>query len=119
MNIKQQRTESLLQEVLSLALSQLQDTQINTLTITGVKCSKGKQSAEVYIEGTDIPHDERKAILEQLKKAQGILKEYVLNSTQWFRSPNLIFKFDDTLHSANNLDSIFAQLEREKRTPKE
>ncbi|CAM3270241.1 30S ribosome-binding factor RbfA [Helicobacter labetoulli] len=115
MNIKQQRTESLLQEVLSLALSQLQDSQINTLIITGVKCSKGKQSAEVYIEGTDISPNERKAILEQLKKAQGILKEYVLNSTQWFRVPNLQFKFDDTLHCVNNLDSIFAQLEREKQ----
>lgn len=119
MNIKQQRTQSLLQEVLSEALSQLQDTQINTLTITDVKCSKGKQSAEVYIEGTDLSPNERRVILERLKKAQGILKEYVLSSTQWFRSPNLSFKFDDTLRSANNLDSIFAKLEREKCTQKE
>ena len=43
MNIKQQRLESLLQEILSEALSQLNDAQINTLSITGVKCSKGKQ----------------------------------------------------------------------------
>ena len=83
MNIKQQRLESLLQEILSEALSQLNDAQINTLSITGVKCSKGKQSAEVYIEGTDIPPQERKVILTRLHKAQGILKEYVLTcSTQ-------------------------------------
>ena len=50
MNIKQQRLESLLVEVLSEALSQLSDTQINSLSITGVKCSRGKQSAEVFKE---------------------------------------------------------------------
>ena len=70
---------------------------------------------KLYIEGTDIAPNERKAILERLKKAQGNLKEYVLNSTQWFRVPNLHFKFDDTLHCVNNLNFIFAQLEREKQ----
>lgn len=114
MNIKQQRLESLLQEILSEALSQLNDAQINTLSITGVKCSKGKQSAEVYIEGTDIPPQDRKVILTRLHKAQGILKEYVLTSTQWFRSPNFSFKFDDSLCYANTLDTIFEQIAKNK-----
>ncbi|MCX2716963.1 30S ribosome-binding factor RbfA [Helicobacter sp. MIT 21-1697] len=114
MNIKQQRLESLLQEILSEALSQLNDVQINTLSITGVKCSKGKQSAEVYIEGTDIPAQEREAILARLHKAQGILKEYVLTSTQWFRSPNFSFKFDDSLRYANTLDTIFEQIAKNR-----
>ena len=114
MNIKHQRVESLLQEVLSEALSQLSDTQINSLSITGVKCSKGKQSAEVFIEATDIAQNERKLILHKLNKAQGILKEYVLSSTQWFRAPLYLFSFDDTLQNANTLDSIFAQLAKDK-----
>ena len=114
MNIKHQRVESLLQEVLSEALSQLSDTQINSLSITGVKCSKGKQGEEVFIEATDIAQNERKLILHKLNKAQGILKEYVLSSTQWFRAPILHFSFDDTLQNANTLDSIFAQLAKDK-----
>ncbi|WP_334097553.1 30S ribosome-binding factor RbfA, partial [Helicobacter typhlonius] len=114
MNIKQQRTESMLQEILSGALSQLNDTQINSLSITDVKCSKGKQSAEVFIEATDISPNERKLIVQKLNKAQGILKDYILSSTQWFRAPNLRFSFDDSLKNANTLDSIFAQIAKEK-----
>lgn len=113
MDIRRQKLESMLQEVLSEALSQLNNTHINALSITGVKCSRGKQSAEVYIEGTDIAEENRGEILSQLKKAQGILREYVLNSTQWFRCPALSFKFDDTLQSVNNLDSIFAKIAQE------
>lgn len=114
MNIKQQRTQSLLQEVLSEALSQLNDTQINNLSITRVICSKGKHSAEVFIEATDIAQDERKLIAQKLNKAQGILKEHILSSTQWFRAPALRFSFDDSLQNANTLDLLFAQIAQEK-----
>lgn len=114
MNIKHQRLESLLQEILSEALSQLNDIQINTLTITGVKCSKGKQSAEVFIDGTDIQDTDRMQILKKLKKAEGILKEYVLHTTQWFRSPALRFSFDDSLQCANTLDSIFEIIAKDR-----
>ncbi|TLD97452.1 30S ribosome-binding factor RbfA [Helicobacter jaachi] len=114
MNIKQQRLESLLQEVLSQALAELADSHINHLTITGVKASS-KQSAEVFIEGTDIPPQERKIILERLKKAQNILKDYVLSATEWFRAPELSFSFDDSLQNANRLEHIFAQLANEQK----
>lgn len=113
MNIKQQRTQSLLQEVLSQALAQLSNPLLNSLTITSVKCSRGKQSAEVFIEATGIGQNERKAILSQLNKAQGILREYVLSSTQWFKSPSFIFKFDDSLSHARSLDCIFAQIAKD------
>ena len=114
MNIKQQRTESMLHEVLSEAFSQLHNPMLNSLTITGVKCSKGKQSAEVYIQGTDISPNERKIILSELKKAQSILRDFVLSGTQWFRAPQLLFSFDDSLSNANRLDAIFAQIASEK-----
>ncbi|RDU61048.1 30S ribosome-binding factor RbfA [Helicobacter marmotae] len=110
MNIKQQRLESALCEILSEAISQLNDTQINTLNITYVKCSKGKQSAQVYIEGTHLNEDEKRSILHKLKKAEGILRDYILSSTQWFRAPTLHFSFDLSLSHANTLDTLFAQI---------
>lgn len=110
MNVKQQRLESLLLEVLSEAFSSLGDGELNTLTITAVKCSRGKQSAEVYIEGSDVDAQDRARLVQKLNKAQNILKEYILSSTQWFRAPKLLFKFDDSLHNANSLDEIFKKL---------
>ena len=118
-HIKHQRLESLLQEVLSEAFSQLSDSHINTLSVTGVICSKGKQSAEIFIEGTDIPQNERSALLKRLVKAQGVLREYVLSSTQWFRCPHFTFKFDDSLHQANTLDGIFEKIAQEAHDKKQ
>lgn len=116
--IKRQRLESLLQEVLNEAFAQLSDPCLNTLNVTSVECSKGKQSAEVFIEGTDIAQNERSALLRKLSKAQGVLREYVLSATEWFRCPNFHFKFDDSLCQANTLDSIFDKLAKEKNTDK-
>lgn len=113
--IKRQRLESLLQEVLNEAFAQLSDPCLNALNVTSVECSRGKQSAEVFIEGTDITQNERPALLHKLSKAQGVLREYVLSATEWFRCPNLHFKFDDSLHQANTLDSIFDKLAQEKK----
>lgn len=119
MNIKQQRTESLLHEIINEAISQLADSNINALSITAVNCSKGKQSAEVYIEGTGIAQDERTKILKQLHKAQNTLQNHIITATQWFRAPNLHFKFDDSLSQVNKLDKIFAHLENERKSTKE
>lgn len=115
MNIKQQRLESLLLEVLSEAFSSLSDSELSALTPTAVKCSKGKQSAEVYIEGSDVAQQERTRLLQKLSKAQGALRDHILSSTQWFRAPQLLFKFDDSLKNANSLDEIFKHIAKDSK----
>ena len=52
-SINLQRTESLLMELIPLALSQLSDSRINSLPITGVNCKNGKYDAIVYFDGSD------------------------------------------------------------------
>ena len=48
-SIKIQKTESLLKELIPEALSNFEDSRINSLLITDVDCSKGKYDALVYI----------------------------------------------------------------------
>ena len=52
-SINLQRTESLLMELIPQALSQLQNSKINSLPITGVNCKNGKYDAIVYFDGSD------------------------------------------------------------------
>ena len=72
-SINLQRTESLLMELIPQALSQLQNSKINSLPITGVNCKNGKYDAIVYFDGSDFDKDEVKEVIES-KKANGRIK---------------------------------------------
>ncbi|GAA7257846.1 30S ribosome-binding factor RbfA [Helicobacter pylori] len=112
--IKLQRSQSLLLELVTEALSMLSNPALNSLSITQVICSRGKYNAEVFVEGSDFSAEEKVLILKELKKAEGILREHILSSSGWFKCPKLNFKFDDSLKSVNSLDKIFAQITQER-----
>lgn len=112
--IKLQRSQALLLELVSEALSMLSNPILNSLSITEVICSRGKYNAEVFVESSDLSAQEKSEILRELKKAEGILREHILSSSGWFKCPKLTFKFDDSLKSANSLDKIFAQIAKKR-----
>lgn len=114
-SIRLQRSQSLLKELVSEALSSLSNPNLNTLSITDVLCSKGKYHAEVFIESSDLTPQERRLILKEIKKAEGILREYILGASGWFKCPKLSFKFDDSLSLGNALDEIFEQIAKERK----
>lgn len=113
-DIKLQRSQALLLELVSEALSMLSNPLLNSLSITQVICSRGKYNAEVFVESSDFSAQEKSEILRELKKAERILREHILSSSGWFKCPKLTFKFDDSLKSANSLDKIFAQIAKER-----
>lgn len=114
-NIKLQRSQSLLKELVSEALSTLSNPHLNSLSVTDVVCSRGKYNAEIFIESSDFSQAEKALILKELKRAEGILREYVLGSSGWFKCPKLSFKFDDSLKSSNSLDKLFEQIAKERK----
>lgn len=113
-NIKLERSQSLLLELVSEALSTLSNPNLNSLSITQVQCSKGKYHAEVFIESSGFSQEEKAQVLRELKKAEGILREYVLSASGWFKCPKFSFRFDESLSHANNLDKIFAKISQER-----
>ncbi|PAF50724.1 ribosome-binding factor A [Helicobacter sp. 13S00401-1] len=111
-DIIRQKQESFLQESLSIALAGLSDTRINSLTITKVEVSRGKQDVKIYLDKLGI--EDPKETLHALKKARNILKEYILNVTGWYAPPKLNFIIDDSLGTQNRLDEIFKQIHQEE-----
>jgi ribosome-binding factor A len=111
--IKLQRTESLLKELIPEALASLSDTRINNLTVVDVKCSRGKYDAVVYLDKGFSTDDEQQEALTLLKKAASSLQRYVLESEGWFRSPKLTFRFDDMIEKQNHMDDLFDKIKKE------
>ena len=112
-NIKLQRTESLLKELVPEALSSLGDTRINNLTVVDVKCSRGKYDAVVFLDKSFMTKKEQDEAIGLLKKASNSIQRYVLESEGWFRSPKLSFKFDDMIEKQNHMDRLFKKIESE------
>lgn len=112
MSIHLERTQSLLKELLIEALSSLDDARINSVNITDVRCSKGKYNAQVFIQADS---QDKPQILKALRRAQGILREYVLSNSGWFKCPQLEFIIDESMDRAQNLERLFASIAQEKR----
>lgn len=109
-SVKLQKIESLLKELVPEALSNFEDSRINSLLVTDVDCSKGKYDATVYISPEFITKDEQKEILNQLRKAKNTIKANVLNATDWFRCPDFTFKFDDNIDKMNRMNELFKKI---------
>ena len=80
-SIKVQRKESILLELLNEALSILNDNRLNSLNIIAVVCSKGASDCKVYLEKSFLEENEQKERLKLLKKANGLISRYCLESS--------------------------------------
>jgi ribosome-binding factor A len=109
-SIKLQKTESLLKELIPEALGTFSDFRINSLTVTEVDCSKGKYDAIVYIYDSSLTPAEEQETLKQLRKITGAIKTYCLNATNWYKFPELKFKFDRQVEKTNRLEELFQKI---------
>jgi ribosome-binding factor A len=114
-SINLQRTESLLMELIPEALSQLDDEFIKGITVTEVDCKNGKYDAKVYYDGSDYDKAEQKIIRMALRKANGVIKSYILNATGWYKCPNFEFIVDDMLEKRARMEDLFAQIAKDKK----
>lgn len=113
-SINLQRTQSLLKELIPEALSQLNDPMIRGLAITDVDCKNGKYDAKVYFDGDDYDNAELKLIRAGLRKANGRIKSYILNSTGWYKCPDFKFIKDEDIAKSKRLEDLFAQISSDK-----
>lgn len=113
-SINLQRTQSLLMELIPEALSQLNDSMIRNLAITDVDCKNGKYDAKVYFDGSDFDNAELKEIRNSLRKANGRIKSYILNSTGWYKCPNFTFVKDEDIEKNKRLEDLFEQISKDK-----
>jgi len=111
-SIKVQRKESILVELLNEALSTLNDSRVNSLQVLDVVCSRGAQDAKVYLEKSILTKEEQKEALKLLKKANGIISRYCLESTGWYKVPKFTYTFDTLLEKENKIEELFEKIKK-------
>ena len=111
-SIKVQRKESILVELLNEALSTLNDQRLNSLQVLDVVCSRGASDAKVYLEKSILSEKEQKEVLKLIKKANGIISRYCLESTGWYKVPKFTYTFDELFEKENKIEELFAKIKR-------
>ena len=113
--IKLKRTDSILQELIPEAIATLSDARLHEIDVIEVKCSRGRSDAKVYLDPHDYTEKERNFFLKQLSKARPIIEDHCLKDQGWYRTPKLTFVFDDQMKKSQTIESLFAQIAKEKK----
>ena len=111
-SIKVQRKESILVELLNEALSTLSDSRVNSLQVLDVVCSRGASDAKVYLEKSILSKEEQKEVLKLLKKANGLISRYCLESTGWYKVPKFTYTFDELLEKENKIEELLEKIKK-------
>jgi len=108
--IKQQKTESILKEIIPEALASLSDGRLHGLAVVNVVCSRGRSDAKIYLDPAFILKEEKEPIIRLLQKARIVIEKHCANEQGWFRTPKLSFTFDDTLSHENKMTELFKKI---------
>lgn len=108
--IKRARQASLLKELISEALGNMNDEILRGVTVTDVVVKKGAYDADVYIDPSIYTDEEKKEILKKLKKAAPILQTFCLDSSGWFKCPKFHFKFDENIEQSKRIEELFKKI---------
>jgi len=112
--IKRKRTESRLVELIPEALSTMNDSRINGLTVTEVVCSRGRYDAKVYLDKSYLNEKEQAEALKQLRVVSNYLSTYIRDSEGWFKAPRFTFEFDDQLERITHIEELFKEIANRK-----
>jgi|SaaInl8_200m_RNA_FD_contig_91_121852_length_3151_multi_3_in_0_out_0_2 ribosome-binding factor A len=110
--IRHERNKARLIELMTEALGSLTDDRINAFEVTKVDLKRGKYDAVIYLNGKDAPKEKRQQLHALLAKASGHIKQFCIESGDWYRMPSLTFKFDDSMELNNNLEALFDKIKK-------
>ena len=103
------RVNETLKKVISEGIGELKDPGIGFVTVTGVEATEDFQEATVYVSvyGSD---KDRRATLEALQRAAGVLQAKVNRELHLRRTPLLAFAYDESVERGVRMSKLIDEL---------
>ena len=109
MSLKKERIESIIQKELAPIINtRLNDPSLKFVSVTDVKLTDDLSFAYVYVSFLD-EKDKEKG-MEALIRTKGTLRSEIAKRLSTRRSPDLVFKLDESLEHGNRIETILAQI---------
>jgi ribosome-binding factor A len=116
------RVNESVREVVAEAVRELKDPRIGLVTVTGVHVSRDLQEARIFVSvlGNE---KRRRAALEGLSSAKGVLQSRINRELSLRRTPHLSFEYDETVERGVRMtkliDDLTADLPPEEDEPRD
>jgi ribosome-binding factor A len=105
--------EQIKKEMTDILQRELKDPRIGFVTVTGVEVTGDLQQATVFI--TVLGDEEQKeSTLQGLSKATGFVRSEIGKRIRLRKTPELIFKFDESTEYGNKIATLLGELNREQ-----
>ncbi|EGK13676.1 30S ribosome-binding factor RbfA [Kroppenstedtia eburnea] len=95
---------------------EMKDPRVGFVTVTAVEMSGDLQQAKVYISVLG-DEEKKKETLEGLEKAKGFLRTEIGRRVQLRHTPELIFKFDESIEHGQHISKLLEEVNRNERNP--
>jgi ribosome-binding factor A len=109
MSDRMRRVNESLKKVLSEGIRELKDPRIGFVTITGVETTDDIRQATVYVSvyGSE---KARRATLEALARAHGVLQARLNRELHLKRTPQLAFEYDESVERGVRMSKLIDEL---------
>ena len=112
MSVKKERIESIIQKELAPIIhNRLNDPALKFVSVTDVEVTNDLSFATIYVSFLD--ERQKEAGMAALNKAKGLLRSEVAQSLSTRRTPDLIFKSDESLAYGSNIERILKKINDE------
>lgn len=113
MTVKKERIESIIKrELAPIIVNRLNDPSLRFVSVTDVKVTNDYSFATVYVSFLEERYKEKG--MEALNKAKGLLRTEVSRVLSIRRTPELIFKLDESLEYGSKIEAILHKINEEE-----
>jgi len=110
-NKRQRRVADQVREILSELLTfEVQDPRLSGLTVMDVEIDRELMYADVYVSSLD-GDEVREQVMTGLDSARGYLRRELGNQLRLQHTPELRFKWDESLSYGDHIESLLSSLD--------
>jgi ribosome-binding factor A len=111
MSIKQDRVSGRIRTILSeLLLREVADPRLHHITITEVELDPELLYARVYVNALG-DEARQEDVMQGLERAKGFLRREVGKRVRLRKTPELVFRWDETLERSERINQLIASLD--------
>ena len=103
--------EQIKKELSQLIQTELKDPRIGFVTVTGVDLTNDLSQAKVYLSVLG-DEEQKEGSLKALEKGKGYLRSELGKRIQLRHTPELIFKFDESIEYGSRIEKLLGDLDK-------
>ncbi len=113
MSLKKERIESLIKrELAPIIQNRLNDPSLDFVSVTDVELTNDLSYATIYV--SFLKEQNKEKGMEALEKAKGLLRSEIAKILTTRRTPELIFKYDESIQHGAKIDELLEKINKEK-----